>query len=167
MEVLDLRTLKIVEVEKVFTHKMQLDANELLNAPMSVASEKIKDAFKIGFKNKNLLVSITLKNLIGETAESKQADFEFLCEMLVSAALDRNRTTEERTAEEKGKIMNTLPYNHGWTLPKFVSERINCAYMTLRKCGDYEFANKAITIQIETAEGDFIYRFINPKESEA
>lgn len=171
MELLDLKNLRVIETEKVFTYRLQVDAGELLNMPLSKAYDKIQELLKIGFKNKNLFIYITFKNLVSETEEARIDDFEALCGMMVTGILKRNVLDEEKTAEEKGKIMNTLPHGHGWTLPKFLSDRINCAYMTLRKCGDYNFANKSLAVRIETDDMQLLYNFIGekqePLESEA
>lgn len=166
MEFLDLKTIRVVDVSKYTTYKVVINAEEILSCPYSEVAKKLESYFNVNFEDKNVFFKIKLNGLTpAAKAEEFNAedDFEVLCDLISSTVLFLNRTTEERTPEEKSKIMNTLPGKR-WTMPLFVAERLNINYNILRQCGDFHFKNKAINIQIESDKKEFLYFFINEKE---
>lgn len=162
MNFLDLKNLTIADKNDFVSLKVIVDGEKLLDMPLSESPAYLKKIFNINYKGSSVFIDVVIKNLIiaEDTVDTKEYEFEILCEMIVPTILNRNKTNKERQEKEKNKIMNKLPSGL-WNISPSVTNRINAPISVIRQCGDYKMVNKEINIEIHTENNELLYRFID------
>lgn len=108
MKFLDLKQLQIVDVDEYVTLNLAFDADKILTASLKEAKKLIENVMRINYKNRYVLINISIHNLVSEEAEFEEDEFEGVVTLLLSSLIMRNLTAIERSEKEKNKVMNRL-----------------------------------------------------------
>lgn len=156
MDFIDFSQLKVVDINRFSTLRLEFNADTYLDATMEKGAEYIASLLKVNYKSSAVFYSISINGKMTED------DFIYLCETLSASILRHNTYIDKRDTQELSKILNILPKNK-WMLKKQFTSRINSDMTTLLNCAYHLYRNRYVNINIDTADGEFKYQLIGPE----